>query len=85
MPTYDYKCNTCANIQEERMSISKMEDPETKIECKECGKHCTRTYEAVNYAFMTPEALGRRKAPDDFRNFLSQVKKAHPGSAIKDH
>ncbi len=38
-----------------------------------------------NYAFMSPEALGRKKAPQEFRDFLTKIKKANPGSHIRDH
>jgi hypothetical protein len=48
-----------------------------------------RFFGGSDIAFMSPEALGRKKAPGDFRNWLSALKKAHdrPGQScgIKDH
>ncbi len=85
MPLYDFKCNDCSNIQTEMMSIATMEDPSTERTCKECGGVTKKTFTTSNYELMSPEALGRHKAPGEFRNFLSAIKKAHPGSAIKDH
>jgi len=38
MPTYEYKCNSCGNIQEEIHSI-KLSAEEADIHCKECGEH----------------------------------------------
>jgi hypothetical protein len=67
------------------MSIATMEDPATERVCTECGGVSKKTFTVSNNEFMSPEALGRHKAPSDFRNFLGAIKKAHPGSAIRDH
>ncbi|USV41134.1 hypothetical protein [Xanthomonas phage BUDD] len=83
MPMYDFKCKTCDHVQTEIMSISRMESGEEAV-CKECGGVSAKTFTKTSWAAISPEALGRNKAPEDFRNFLSQVKKAHPGSTIKD-
>lgn len=84
MPRYDFRCNECGNVQEESLKIA--EKDTAIISCKECGSEDTeQTFIAASLAFMTPEGLGRKKAPGDFRNFLSAIKKAHPGSAIRDH
>lgn len=83
MPLYDYKCESCNHIQEVQMKIAEKETAD--VRCNECGEHCEQTFVTVNHAFMAPESLGRKKAPGDFRNFLSAIKKAHPGSEIRDH
>lgn len=83
MPMYDFKCKTCDYVQTETMSIARMESGEEAV-CGSCGGESAKTFTVTNWAAMSPEALGRNKAPADFRNFLSQVKKAHPGSTIKD-
>lgn len=36
MPTYDYKCSECENIQEEFHGISQ----EPEIICEKCGSRC---------------------------------------------
>lgn len=40
MPTYDYQCQKCGNIQEEFHSIS--QSPE--IKCKECNELCKKIF-----------------------------------------
>ena len=81
---YDFKCNSCEHVQTEVMSIARMESGDPVV-CKECGGESHKAFTACVLGFTTSESLGRKKAPGDFRNFLSAVKKAHPGSAIKDH
>ena len=83
MPRYDFECDGCSHIQEESMKIAELDT--RVIECEKCGTAMHQTFRTVNHAFMAPEALGRKKAPGDFRNFLSAIKKAHPGSSIRDH
>lgn len=84
MPLYDYKCKDCEDIHTEKHSIAELDVVE--IKCPKCSGDCLRTFETQSsIAFMSPEALGRKKANGDFRNFLSAIKKAHPGSAIRDH
>ena len=75
MPLYDYKCNKCENVQEIQCKISEMDDPKT---CSECGAtEMVKVILSANHAFMAPEALGRKKAPQDFRDFLGAIHKAH--------
>ena len=38
MPTYDYKCTVCDNVQEEFHSISS----EPEIKCNECNSLCKK-------------------------------------------
>jgi len=84
MPMYDFKCRDCEHVQTEMMSIATMEDPATERACKACGGVSKKTFTGNYSEFISPESLGRHKAPGDFRNFLSAVHKAHPGSQIKD-
>ena len=83
MPLYDFRCTKCSHVQTGMMSIARMESGET-VTCSECGSESKKAFTVTNFGMSSPEALGRHKAPADFRNFLSQVKKAHPGSTIKD-
>ena len=86
MPLYDYRCPSCGVEQVEKLSLSELDT--ISIMCH-CGSEMERFFKNNSIAFMSPEALGRKKAPEDFRNFLSAIKKAHdkPGnpSGIKDH
>lgn len=91
MPLYDYRCSKlCGHTRVEKHSMKECDTAE--FYCNDCGALMERWYppvDAISIAFMTPEALGRKKAPSDFRNFLSAIKKAHdrPGQScgIKDH
>lgn len=40
MPTYEYKCSVCENIQDEFHSMSLKPD----ISCKVCGKPCQKIF-----------------------------------------
>jgi len=40
MPTYDYKCKSCENVQEEIHSLK--DSPE--IKCNKCGSVCEKTF-----------------------------------------
>ena len=84
MPLYNFQCKSCSHVQTNSMSIADMESGKT-AECKMCGSVSEKAFTPSNMGFTTYESLGRKKAPSDFRNFLSAVKKAHPGSSIKDH
>lgn len=87
MPTYDYKCQTCEHEGEVRMRIADLDLPENvDAICPECGAATfRRNWSApVSHEYMTPEGLGRVKAPGDFRDMLSQIKKGNPGSVIRD-
>lgn len=46
MPTYDYKCSDCENIQEE---IHPMSGPDKTIVCSLCGKHNMQKMVAAPY------------------------------------
>ena len=83
MPRYDFRCHECENVQEESMRIAELGVKE--VVCSECGStNTSQTFTTISHAFMAPEALGRKKAPGDFRNFLSAIKKAHPDGHIRD-
>jgi len=40
MPTYEYKCKSCENVQEELHSLSAI----PKIVCSECGSECEKIF-----------------------------------------
>lgn len=87
MPTYCYKCEACSESFEKILKIAEMDEP-LGAECPECSVvgHVIRQIGlGQTLAFMTPESLGRKKAPEDFRNWLSAVKRANPKGDIRDH
>ena len=43
MPTFDYRCSSCDNVQEEFHSISNKPD----IICNECGSRCEKIFTAT--------------------------------------
>lgn len=82
MPRYDFKCQSCEFVEERSMRIAELDNEQI---CPKCGSSMSQTYENNrSYEFMTPESLGRVKAPGDFRNFLGAIKKAHPDGFIRD-
>lgn len=80
---YDFICDSCKHTGDVHCHEDNLHDPR---DCPECGTpgYYHRWSGKVTTAFISPEKLGRLKAPADFRNMLSQIKKAHPGCAIKD-
>lgn len=83
---YDYKCQACGHEVTKSLRMADNEVPEGEP-CESCGAMEVKRYygNGATYAFMSPEGLGRKKAPNEFRNLLSIMKKAHPRSTIKDH
>lgn len=83
MPTYQYKCNRCPAIDERITAIDRRNEAVGQ-QCVTCKRGTLELIVGGVAAFMSPEALGYHKAPEDFRNFLSAVHKANPGSQIRD-
>lgn len=82
MPKYDFKCKECSFVEERTMRVAELDNPQI---CPKCKGDMTQTFDGKrSYEFMSPEALGRRKAPEDFRNFMSAIKRAHPDGFIRD-
>lgn len=82
MPRYDFQCSDCENVQEVQCRIA---DLDAEKVCEKCGStKMTQTFITANHAFMAPEMLGRKKAPQDFRDMLAAIHKAHgPASQIR--
>lgn len=75
MPRYDFQCEECEHVQEIQCRIAELTDEKT---CEKCGStKMHQTFLTANHAFMAPEMLGRKKAPQDFRDFLGAIHKAH--------
>lgn len=82
---YTFECRACEHVWEQTLKMADMEQPLGEP-CPECGVE-GQIHQIVggNHAFMRPEQLGRKKAPEDFRNFLTNIKKKNPGCHIRDH
>lgn len=85
MPTYDFRCKKCDHTFEKSLSFSEREEYPKTNKCPECGDGEIIQYIGGVCGFTTSESLGRKKAPDGFREILRRMKKAHPGSTIRDH
>jgi len=87
MPIYQYRCKKCGISFERLLRMKDMEKPlsEKPNECL-CGEDCKCEIEQIptTASFGDPWKMGRIKPNDDFRSRLKQIKKAHPGSTIKD-
>lgn len=82
MPTYTFKCEKCEHVRDYILKIANMDDPLT-YNCESCGAVALkRSYSEISHAFMSSEALGRRKPDADWRNYLSAVKRKNPGANI---
>lgn len=71
MPTYDYKCSGCGDVQELVRSIAERKDPE-QIPCALCGGHVNHTLGA---ALTVRGVQIKDKKPDFFRDTLKDMKK----------
>ena len=86
MPTYDFRCKNaeCNHAFEKMLKLSEREEYPQNDNCPKCNSEIEQ-YVAGTCGFTTSESLGRKKAPDSFRELMRRMKKAHPGSTIKDH
>lgn len=83
MPIYEYKCKVCGTVFERILSFSRMTEPLTQA-CPNCNANETIEQCFTAAAIMDPYSLGRVKPSSTFREKLRNIKKAHPGSTIKD-
>lgn len=83
MPIYDFKCPKCETNVEYILKIAEMDDP-LNWACTHCGYRGLERVITTDYAIMTPESLGRKKAPREFRDVLSSIHRQTKGSQIRD-
>lgn len=62
MPTYDYQCSACGNIQEEFHSMNKKQ----KIKCNKCNSNCHRIFSGGSFILKG----------DGFESYNSRIKKS---------
>ena len=83
MPIYEYKCKSCNEKFEKILSFSRMKEP-LGLPCPNCNVENEIEQCFTCAAIADPFSLGRIKPSDGFREKLRNIKKAHPGSTIKD-
>ena len=83
MPTYSYRCDGCGETFERVLSMTKNDQPE-KEPCPNCGELKVKQFIGTIPDIGDPVYLGVRKLPADWRDFLKRLKKANPGSYVKD-
>lgn len=75
---YVYQCTSCGHDFEVVKRLAEIDRVEA---CAECGSE--KTQRVVHApGFTTSESLGRRKAPQDFRDFLKTLHRNTPGSKM---
>ncbi len=82
MPFYDYKCHECDYKFEKRLRMDDRNTPELNP-CPNCNKLGVTLQVTCHFERMAPQDLGRVKPDSDWRNFLTELKKANPGSNFK--
>lgn len=88
MPLYNYRCESCNH--KEKIMCSDWREHENSA-CPGCGKpeFRYRPWEREegdnSWGLVSPERLGRNKAPRDFRDYLTAVGKVNPGHKMRLH
>lgn len=83
MPKYDFKCKECGHTFEKQLKTSERSDYIKNTKCPECSEGEIQQI-LGNPGFTTSQSLGRKKAPEEFRELMRRIKDAHPNSTIKD-
>lgn len=81
---YEYRCSKCNYVFTKELPMAEMEVP-MNSSCPNCGEtgNISR-YHSGMPGFTDSVSLGRQKAPEEFRNFLSEVGKKNPGHNMPD-
>lgn len=84
MPTYEFICKKCTHRFERVTRIAERETPlaEPCPECKQEGE-IERYMGGSHYELTDSWSLGRLKTPKPWREFLSRMANANPGSRIQ--
>lgn len=85
MPIYNYKCDGCDYAYPLFRKIAARDECVGDV-CPQCnqGKLFRPPEAGLGTGFTSSESLGRAKAPAEFRNLLSAIKKENPRSTIKE-
>lgn len=75
---YTYQCKPCQHVFEVVKRLAEIDRPEV---CKECGSGETERVIA-SAGFTTSESLGRKKAPEEFRDWMRVLHRQTPGSKM---
>lgn len=82
MPFYAHRCTECGAGMEFTLRIADR-DKMVGTVCPECQSGVLRR-EVEMPGFTDSYSLGRIKAPREFRDMLSKMKRDNPGSTIKE-
>lgn len=75
---YTYQCKDCKHVFEVVKRLAEIDKVEP---CKECsGEDTERIVSAAG--FTNSDSLGRRKAPEEFRDWMRTLHKNTPGSLM---
>lgn len=85
MPYYTYQCKHCAYSD---AVFAKISDRDLLVDtyCTQCevGLLFRPPEAGLGTGFTSSESLGRAKAPKEFRDLMSHMKRINPGSTIKE-
>lgn len=76
---YQYACKSCQHPFEVVKRLAEFDRVEA---CPQCNSEDTHRVITVA-GFTTSESLGRKKAPEEFRDFLKVIHKNTPGSNME--
>jgi putative FmdB family regulatory protein len=83
MPTYEYRCATCATEYTEHLPIKDLLLP-TTCPCPECGKLTIEKVMLTAPSLGDSVRLGIRRVDNGFKEVLQKVHAANPRSTIAD-
>ncbi len=85
MPTFSYKCDNCGHTFDKFLRIDKHLEP-TNCPCDKCGKCAINQVIMVGPLVGDPFSFGeKRRAPQDWRYFLKELKRKNPNSNVSDY
>ncbi len=85
MPIYEYECDCCEMRFEKFLPMHRRDEPLTQPCPNGCEKSNVTLQWSTSSIIADSFKLGRVKPSDEFRDKIRRVKKAHPGSTIRDN
>jgi putative FmdB family regulatory protein len=82
MPFYDYQCEACQHIFEEKHLIAERTTPEGEP-CPNCGELRVKLTISTP-GLADPVRMGRVKPPEGFREVLHKIHEKMPGSRLNE-
>lgn len=85
MRTELFVCEACGHEKKVLFRREPKSHELKDVECPLCREFAMRrSLRGMNQALIAGTSLGVNKAPRQFREFVDSVRRAHPGSQIKD-